>query len=141
MEALKKSKITVKVLVQAPVEKVWKYWTSPEHIVNWNNASDDWHTPKAAVDLRVGGTFTSTMAAKDGSMSFDFSGCYTKVEELKLIEYTLEDDRRVSIVFRGDEKQCEVQETFEAESTNSIELQQAGWQAILNNFKKYCESN
>ena len=132
-------KVTVKVDVNAPVTKVWQFWTEPEHIVHWNNASDDWHTPKTENDLRVGGSFTSLMAAKDGSVSFDFSGTYTDVEEHKKIAYELGDGRKVDITFADYGGRTEVEETFDAEQTHPAEMQQQGWQAILNNFKKYTE--
>ena len=135
------AKITVETTIQAPVEKVWKYWTQPEHIINWSFASDDWHTPAAENDLREGGKFSSTMAAKDGSMSFDFGGVYTKVDEHKVIEYTLDDGRTVAITFSAEGGVTKIVETFEAETENAVEFQQAGWQAILNNFKKYTEGN
>jgi uncharacterized protein YndB with AHSA1/START domain len=135
------TKITVESTIQAPVEKVWKYWTQPEHIINWSFASDDWHTPAAENDLRPGGKFSSTMAAKDGSMSFDFAGVYTKIEEHKVIEYTMGDGRTASILFSSDGDTTTIVETFEAETENSVEMQQFGWQAILNNFKKYTETN
>lgn len=135
----KKPQITVNATVKAPVEKVWDYWTGPEHITKWNQASPDWHTPKASNDLRVGGKFTSTMAAKDGSMSFDFEGIYDKVVPNQLIEYTMSDGRKVSIQFKSNNHETSVVETFEAEGTNSLELQQAGWQAIMDSFKQYVE--
>ena len=140
METTAKTKITVRASIHAPVEKVWKLWTSPEHITQWNNASDDWHTTHATNDMRVGGKFLSHMAAKDGSMGFDFEGTYSKVELHKSIEYTLADEREVKINFTARGNETEVEETFEAENTNSIELQRSGWQAILDNFKKYVES-
>ncbi|MDP4146739.1 MAG: SRPBCC family protein [Bacillota bacterium] len=134
-----KQTITIKATVNAPVEMVWRYWTEPEHIRKWNSASEDWHTPHAENDLRVGGKFLSRMEAKDGSFGFDFGGIYDKVELYKVIAYTLGDGRKVEISFsRGDNK-TEIVETFEAESVNSIEMQQSGWQAILDNFKKYTE--
>lgn len=134
-----KTNITVQTLVEAPVEKVWNSWNKPEHITKWNSASDDWHTPKASNDLRVGGKFNATMAAKDGSMSFDFEGTYTNVKPNQLIEYTIADGRTVKIVFESKGAKTQVTETFEAESENPIEMQRAGWQAILDNFKKYTE--
>ena len=134
-------KITVKTTVNAAVEKVWSCWTLPEHITQWNYASNDWHTPTATNDLQVGGKFTSRMEAKDGSMGFDFWGIYDVVKTNKLIEYTLGDNRKVSIAFVSNGDETIIIETFEAEKENSIELQQAGWQAILDNFKKYTESN
>lgn len=134
-----KTPITVSATVNAPVEKVWEFWNNPQHIKNWAFASPDWHAPKAENDLRIGGKFSTTMAAKDESMSFDFGGTYTNIEENRLIEYTLGDDRKVKIVFEADEDQTHITETFDAEETNPIEMQQGGWQAILNNFKKLTE--
>ena len=136
-----KKTITVEAAIVAPIEKVWKYWTEPQHIIQWNNASEDWHTPHAENDLKEGGRFTSRMEAKDGSFGFDFSGNYTLVETNKLIEYTLDDDRKVSINFTSHGNETTVVETFEAENMNSIELQKGGWQAILDNFKKYVENS
>lgn len=133
--------IKVEATVNAPIQKVWAFWTSPEHIVNWNNASEDWHTPKAENDLHVGGKFVFTMAARDGSVSFDFNGIYDEVVENQAIEYTLEDGRKVKIAFKSVGDRTEIIETFEAENQNPPELQQAGWQAILDNFKKYTEEN
>lgn len=135
----KKPQITVRATVHAPVEKVWNCWNGPEHITKWNQASPDWHTPKASNDLRVGGKFSATMAAKDGSMSFDFEGIYDKVVPNQLIEYTIADGRKVSIQFNSNKNETSVVETFEAEGTNSLELQQAGWQAIMDSFKQYVE--
>ena len=132
-------KITVETTVQAPVEKVWKYWTEPTHITKWNSASDDWHTPYAENDLRVGGKFLSRMEAKDGSFGFDFGGIYDDVILHEVIAYTLGDGRKVKITFKGKENETEVIVTFDAETENPIELQQQGWQAILDNFKKYVE--
>lgn len=141
MENPKKTIITVEATVKAPVEKVWKFWSSPEHITQWNNASDDWHTPYAENDLRVGGKFTSRMEAKDGSFGFDFWGVYDVVVTNERIEYTLGDDRKVKIVFTDQGNATQVTESFEAENENSVELQQSGWQAILDNFRKYTESH
>lgn len=131
--------ITVETTVNAPAEKVWKYWSEPEHITKWNAASEDWHTPTATNDLREGGTFTSRMEAKDGSMGFDFGGTYTKVIEHKQIDYTMSDGRKVSITFDEVDGHTHITESFDAESENPVEMQRAGWQAILNNFKKYAE--
>lgn len=133
------TQITIRASVHAPVEKVWKLWTGPEHIMQWNNASDDWHTPYATNDLRIGGKFLSRMAAKDGRMSFDFEGTYSKVETHKVIEYTIADGRKVKTTFLTEHKGTFVETVFEAESSNPVEMQQAGWQAILDNFKKYAE--
>ncbi len=136
-----KSKIiTVATSVKAPIEKVWELWTTPEHIKNWNKANDDWHTPKAENDLRPGGKFVSRMEAKDGSMGFDFGGTYEEIKAKKLISYTLEDGRKVEIIFSPEGDTTKVTESFEAESTNPIEMQRDGWQAILDNFKIYAES-
>jgi uncharacterized protein YndB with AHSA1/START domain len=140
METTNKTSITIETTVNAPVEKVWELWTGPEHIMRWNNASDDWHTPSAENDLRVGGTFTSRMEAKDGSMGFDFGGIYDEVKTYETIAYTLGDERKVKVNFYPEQGVTKVIETFEAESTNSIELQRNGWQAILDNFKKYTEA-
>ncbi len=141
METTNKTTITVQSIVKAPVEKVWKCWTSPEHITQWNNASEDWHTPRAENDLRAGGKFLSRMEAKDGSFGFDFGGEYNEVKTNELIEYTLGDGRKVIINFTGNGNETNVAETFEAENTHSIELQRTGWQSILDNFKKHVESN
>ncbi|MBE9586054.1 SRPBCC family protein [Mucilaginibacter sp. JRF] len=133
--------ITVQATVNAPVNKVWNYWNLPEHITKWCQASADWHAPYADNDLRPDGKFKTTMAAKDGSFSFDFEGVYDAVEEHKLISYTMADGRQVSITFNGDADTTTVTETFDPESTNPIEMQQGGWQAILDSFKKYTEEN
>jgi uncharacterized protein YndB with AHSA1/START domain len=140
MGSIKKSIIPVCVKINIPIEMVWKYWTTPEDIVSWNNASDDWHMPRAENDLRVGGKFLYRMEARDGSMGFDFGGVYEKVIINKHISYTIGDGRKINIVFSAVENQTEVVETFEAENTNSTEVQRDGWQSILNNFKKYAES-
>jgi uncharacterized protein YndB with AHSA1/START domain len=116
-------------------------WTAPEHITKWNFASDDLHSPKAENDLRVGGKYSARMEAKDGSMGFDFGGVYDDVKENELIEYTLGDDRKVVVRFTPIGNETKVVETFDAELSNSIELQKGGWQAILVNFRKYVESN
>ncbi len=131
--------LTVKTTVNSPVEVVWRIWNDPNHITKWNNASDDWHTPKAENDLKAGGRFTFTMAAKDGSMSFDFGGTYTLVKENEQLEYILEDDRKVKIQFKSNGNTTEIIEEFEPESENTLELQEMGWQAILTNFKNYTE--
>lgn len=132
--------ITVQVDIHAPVKKVWKLWTDPKHIIHWNYASDDWHTPSAENDLRVGGKFVSRMEAKDGSMGFDFSGKYDKVELHKQIDTILDDERKVQVTFVDNGNETSVIESFEAETENSVELQKTGWQAILDNFKKYVET-
>lgn len=137
---MENSRIVVESTINAPIEKVWACYTEPTHIMQWNNASPDWHTPKAENDLRVGGKFSSTMAAKDGSFSFDFWGIYDEVVANERIAYTLGDDRKVSVDFKSDGSQTVVTTVFEPESENSHELQKAGWQAILDNFKKHVES-
>jgi uncharacterized protein YndB with AHSA1/START domain len=133
--------IKIETTVNAPVEKVWSYWSEPKHITQWNQASDDWHTTSAENDLRPGGSFSSRMEAKDGSFGFDFGGTYDAMEENKLIEYTLGDGRKVRVIFSKDSNATRVEESFEAETTNPTEMQRAGWQAILDNFKKYTEAN
>ena len=133
--------IEVQVNVEASLGKVWECWNGPEHIVNWNFASDDWCAPQAAVDLKPGGQFVCRMESKDGTVGFDFKGIYDVIKPMELIEYTLEDDRTVRIEFKERENGVQLIEKFEAEHENSVELQQAGWQAILNNFKQYVESN
>ena len=140
METQEKNVITVESIINAPVKKVWEYWTKPEHIVKWNHASEDWHSPWSKNDLRVGGSFSARMEAKDGSMGFDFGGVYNVIKTNEYIEYTIADGRKVQVSFSGSGHQTKVVETFEAESTNPVELQRGGWQAILDNFKKYTES-
>ncbi|MBP5993611.1 MAG: SRPBCC family protein [Candidatus Moranbacteria bacterium] len=134
-----KTAVTVETVIAAPIEKVWMCWAEPEHITHWNFASDDWHAPSATNDLRVGGRFSYRMEARDGSAGFDFSGTYAVVEERQRIEYVMdgEDARKVSVEFAAHPDGCRVVETFETEETNPIELQRAGWQAILDNFKKH----
>lgn len=132
--------ITVQIEVNAPVEVVWKYWNTPEDIMIWNTASDDWQTTNAENELKVGGKFNYHMEAKDGSIGFDFWGIYTTIKINELIEITLGDDRKMSVHFSKDGDKTFVKEVFEAEAENPIELQKNGWQAILDNFKKYTES-
>lgn len=132
--------VTISAVVNAPIDKVWAAWTTPADIINWNNASPDWHTPRAENDLRVGGSFTSRMEAKDGSFGFDFGGVYDEVETHKVIAYTMSDNRKVRVLFDSNGAQTTVTETFDAENQNPVEMQRAGWQAILDNFKKYTEA-
>jgi uncharacterized protein YndB with AHSA1/START domain len=139
METQKKKMITVESKINVPMDKVWKLWTTPEDIVKWNFASDDWQTPHAENNLRAGGIFNYRMEAKDGSMRFDFGGVYKKVKPNELIEYEIGDGRKVRIDFTGNGNETKIVETFEAETTNSAEMQRSGWQAILDNFKKYAE--
>jgi uncharacterized protein YndB with AHSA1/START domain len=134
-----RSPITVETSVNAPVEKVWRMWSEPEHITKWNSASEDWHTPRAENDLRTGGKFNSRMEAKDGSAGFDFGGTYDEVRENEHIAYTMSDGRTVKVGFTADGDKTRVVETFDPESENPRDMQQGGWQAILDNFKKYVE--
>src|SRR5690349_7256020 len=126
METANKSSITIQTTVNAPVEKVWKYWTTPEHIMKWNFASDDWQCPKSENDLRKGGKFSARMEAKDGSMGFDFGGVYDDVKENELISFTMGDNRKVDVLFVKEGNQTKIAETFEAETTHSEEMQRAG---------------
>jgi uncharacterized protein YndB with AHSA1/START domain len=140
MESKTKTIIAVGITINAPIEKVWKTWSTPADIVKWNNATDGWHTPRAENDLRVGGHFNYRMEAKDGSMGFDFGGVYKNVILHKQIDYVIGDGRNVKIIFSYSKNHTEINETFEAKSENPIEMQRGGWQAILDNFKKYAES-
>jgi uncharacterized protein YndB with AHSA1/START domain len=133
-------KITIETTVAAPIGKVWHDWNTPDDIIQWNAASDDWHTTDSAVDLRPGGIFSARMEAKDGSMGFDFAGTYTKVIEPELIEYAMADGRTVRVEFIASDKGVTVRETFDAESVNDAEMQRQGWQAILDNFAGYVEA-
>jgi uncharacterized protein YndB with AHSA1/START domain len=132
--------IIIQTVVKAPMEVVWKCWNEPAHIEQWAFASPDWQATNSSNDLRVGGTFSTTMSARDGSASFEFGGVYTAVEESAVIEYDLGDKRHVKIVFEQTPDGVKVTETFDPEQENSREMQQSGWQAILDNFKKHTES-
>src|SRR3569623_718439 len=132
-------KISIETVVAAPIYEVWRAYTTPEDIKQWNAASDDWHTTVATVDLRVGGAFSSRMEAKDGSMGFDFAGTYTNVVRHKLIEYSF-GDRTAQVEFADDPKGVRVRETFERENTHSVEQQRDGWQAKLNNIARLVEA-
>lgn len=132
-------RITVETSVAAPIDRVWHAYTTPADIVTWNTASDDWHTTKATVDLREGGAFSSRMEAKDGSMGFDFAGTYTKIVEHKRIEYAF-GDRKAEVAFVPVPKGIVVRVVFDSEATHSVEQQQGGWQAILDNFARYVEA-
>jgi uncharacterized protein YndB with AHSA1/START domain len=132
--------LTISSIVNAPIELAWQAFTQPEHVTRWNFASPDWECPTASNDLRVGGAFSYRMQAKDGSMGFDFAGTYSKVVALEQIEYMI-GDRSVSVSFEQLlSRQTKIIEAFEAENENSLELQQNGWQAILENYKKHVES-
>jgi uncharacterized protein YndB with AHSA1/START domain len=132
--------ITVRSEINLTIPEVWNLWTTPEDIVKWNYASEDWHTPKAFNELSEGGSFNFRMEARDGSFGFDFYGVYDSIIPNKKICYTLGDGRKVEISFEGKNNKVEIVESFEAESTNPVEMQKSGWQSILNNFKKYAES-
>lgn len=136
-----KTVITVQNTINAPVEKVWEYWTAPQHITKWNSPSPDWHSPHAENDLRPGGKFLARMEAKDGSFGFDFAGVYDDVKTNQYIEYTIGDGRKVIVNFNGTGNNTNVVESFEAENIHPEEFQKSGWQAILDNFKQYTENN
>lgn len=140
MKTTDKTTIKIATSVKAPIKKVWKCWTDPNHITQWNNASDDWQTSFAENDLRVGGKLLFRMEAKDKSAGFDFEGTYDEVIENQKIVYTIADGRKVTITFTEKNNEIVVTEIFEAENTNPIEMQRDGWQAILNNFKKHVEN-
>lgn len=132
--------ITVEALVNAPMDVVWEAWNNPEHIVQWNHASDDWECPNAVNDFREGGKFVYTMAAKDGSSKFDFSGTYTTIIDEKQISYVMDDGRTATALFNETDVGVQISVTFDMENENSEELQRSGWQAILNSFKAYAEA-
>ena len=134
-----KNPVEVRCRIDLPIEIVWKIWTLPEHIVRWNHASDDWHTTHAENNLIINGKFSYRMESKDGEFGFDFSGTYTRIEANKRIECILDDGRLMAISFTEKGNKTFITEEFEPEDENSVELQQFGWQAILNNFKKYSE--
>ncbi len=133
--------ITVETKVNSGIDKIWDSWTKPEHIVKWNFAIPEWHCPRAENYLEVGKSFNYRMEAKDGSMGFDYEGTYTKIKSNAAIEYALSDGRKVNINFEKDGDAVSIIETFEVEDTNTLEQQKQGWQTILDNFKKYVESN
>ena len=131
--------ITVETTLNKPVESVWKIWTTPADIMQWNNPFHDWHSPRVENDLKQGGSFFYRMEAKDGSAGFDHRGKYDKVINNQLIEYTVSDGRKSIIEFVSNGDTTLLIETFEPEKINPLEMQKGGWQAILNNFKKYTE--
>ena len=133
--------LEVSVEIESNMNRVWEYWTEPEHIKNWNTASEEWHTPKVENDLKKGGKFVFRMEAKDGSHGFDFGGKYEEIKKNELISYKLDDDRKVNVSFAEENGKILVVEKFEPENENSEEMQRNGWQAILTNFKKYVENN
>ena len=130
-------RITVETRIQAPIDAIWSAWNTPEDIMQWNTASEDWHTTRSEVDLRVGGKFVSRMEAKNGSMGFDFSGSYTNVTPNKRIDYRMDDDREATIEFIEDGDTVIVRESFDAEDQSSIDMQRDGWKAILDNFARH----
>lgn len=138
---MSKKSITVQTFVSSDVKKVWEYFTKPEHITKWNFASVDWHCPSVENDLRVNGKFKSRMEAKDGSFGFNFEAIYDKVIIYKTIAYTMTDGRQAITNFENQNGKTKVTTTFDAENENPVEMQRVGWQAILDNFKKYVESN
>lgn len=141
MGTMEKTTVTIETTVNAPVKKVWEYFNEPKHITKWNYAIDTWHSPRAENDLRPGGKISVRMEAKDGSMGFDFGGVYDVVTPHEYIEYTLGDGRKVKISFSSEGNGTRLVESFDAETENPVEMQRGGWQAILDNFKKYTESN
>ncbi|MCB0524878.1 MAG: SRPBCC family protein [Saprospiraceae bacterium] len=135
------TKIAIQATINANSKKTWEYYTSPEHIVNWNFASDDWECPSATNDMQVGGKYSARMQAKDGSFGFDFEATYNAISEGKSFTYTIPDGRVVDVIFEPDGDNTRIDIRFDAEKMNPVEMQQNGWQAILNNFKKYTEGN
>lgn len=140
METLEKNTITVEATIDQPVERVWEYWTNPEHITAWCAVSGEWHALFVENDLRTGGHFKTTMAAQDGSRTFDFQGVYTLVEPYRSLEYTIEDGRKVQVTFTRQGNRTKITETFEAEEVNPVDAQRVGWQAMLDNFNAFVES-
>lgn len=141
MQSQGKTTITVETTVNVPAEKAWKIWTEPAHIMKWATATDEWHTPRAENDVRVGGKFLTRMEAKDGSMGFDFVGTYDNVRPNEYLSYSMEDGRRVEVIFSGQGKETTITEHFDAEDVNSHEMQKGGWQAMLDNFKRHAETH
>ena len=134
------SNLTAEIIIQAPIEKVWKLWTTAADIKQWNNPSDEWHSPNVEIDLKTGGRFLFRMETKNGSVGFDHAGRYDKILLHQLIEYTVDDDRRSVIVFSTNNDSTTVTETFEPEPQNPVDMQKEFCQSVLNNFKKYVES-
>ena len=134
------TEISVKVNIEAPLEMVWACYVQPEHIMNWNYATDDWHCPKATCDLRPGGHFSFSMASKNGEHEFDLKGTYIEIVSHALLSFKLSDDRKVWVRFAGGTNGIQVEQTFQPELSNTLEMQRTGWQSVLNNFKTYVES-
>ncbi len=139
MEKSKFTKITISTSVHVPLTLAFQVWTSPQHVMQWNHASDDWHCPSATNDLRVGGKFVYRMAAKDASFEFDFVGTYTDVVTEERISYIMEDGREVTTTFQSIDGGTKVTTVFDAENENPLDMQLTGWQAILNNFRDHAE--
>ncbi len=137
---MNKERITVETKINAPIGKVWEFYTQPEHITKWNFANDQWYCPNAKNDLQKDGEFDLRMEAKDGSMGFDFTGKYEKIVQNELITYKIADGRKVDVEFSKRENEVHLKQIFDAEGTNSDKQQKNGWQAILDNFKKYAET-
>ena len=138
---MKGDKIIIQAIVSADIEKVWGYYTLPEHITKWNFASQDWQCPYASNDMRVGGKYLARMEAKDGSFGFDFEAVYDQIIVAESFSYTMPDGREVQVTFDDAGGKTEVSVSFDAETENPVEMQRAGWLTILNNFKKYTEMN
>ncbi|GAB1396998.1 SRPBCC family protein [Saprospiraceae bacterium] len=136
-----RTSVKIDAWIASDIKKVWHCWTQPEHITKWNFASEDWYCPSASNELTVGGKYTARMEARDGSFGFDFEAIYDEIVEHNKISYTMPDGRKVTTTFEADNGATNVTTVFDAESMNPVEMQQAGWQAILNNFKKYVEAN
>ncbi len=139
MEQKERISITVETTVPVSPKLAWEYWTQPKHITQWNQASEDWHTPRAENDLRIGGKYSSRMESRDGKFGFDFWGIYDEVEPFSLLSSTLGDERKVRVAFEPVAEGTKITETFEAEGENTIELQRQGWQAIIDSFRRYVE--
>ncbi|GAA4461707.1 SRPBCC family protein [Nemorincola caseinilytica] len=140
METSQTTKITIETSVNAPLATAWETWSGPAHIMKWNSASPDWHCPKAENDLRTGGTFSSRMEARDGSMGFDFGGVYDEVRHHEYIAYTMGDGRKVNVTFAPQGNGTHILQTFDAENMHPVEMQREGWQSIMNNHKTYTEN-
>ena len=135
------SKVIIQANVSANIKKVWEYYTQPAHITKWNFATDDWMCPDASNDMRIGGKYIARMEAKDGSFGFDFEAVYNEISDGEKFTYVMPDNREVNVIFNQNGDAIEVTVKFDAETENPIELQREGWQSILNNFKKYTETN
>lgn len=132
--------ISVSCSITLDKASVWKLWNSPEHVINWNFAAPEWHCPHAESDFQAGGKFSYTMAARDQSFSFEYSGVYDEIQESDVLNFTLDDGRKVTVEFVEENGVTQINEKFEPENENPLEMQRAGWQAILDNFKKYAET-